>query len=124
MIYWHLLNGYWYNPPINNRVYSYREGISTETALHDVTEKIERALSKKQMVLAVYMDFSGTFSNTAVHSMTNFLVKRGIEKEIIECTEHLLTKRTAIATLGNTTAQRAGPSTMAAQKGDTISPIL
>ena len=106
LIFWHLLNGYWYNPPINNRVYSYREGISTETALHDVTEKIERALSKKQMVLTVYMDISGAFSNTAVHSMTNALVKRGVEKEIIEWTEHLLTKRTAIATLGNTTEKQ------------------
>ena len=39
--------------------------------------------------------------------MTNALVKRGVEKEIIEWTEHLLTKRTAIATLGNTTESRA-----------------
>ena len=70
------------------------------------------------------MDISGAFSNTVLHSMTNALVKIGVEKEIIEWTEHLLTKRTAIATLGNTTAQRAGPSTMAAQKGDTISPTL
>ena len=53
------------------------------------------------------MDISGAFSNTAVHSMTNALVKRGVEKEIIEWTEHLLTKRTAIATLGNTTESRA-----------------
>ena len=53
------------------------------------------------------MDISGAFSNTAVHSMTNALVKRRVEKEIIEWTEHLLTKRTAIATLGNTTESRA-----------------
>ena len=31
----------------------------------------------------------------------------GLENEIIEWTEHLLTKRTAIATLGNTTESRA-----------------
>ena len=45
---------------------SYRERISTETALHQVTQKIEKALHNKQMALAVYLDISGAFSNTAV----------------------------------------------------------
>ena len=58
------------------------------------------------MVPEVYMDISWASSNTVVHSMTNALVKIGEEKEIIEWTEHLLTKRTAIATLGNTTEKQ------------------
>ena len=106
LIYWHLQTEHWHNIPINDRVYSYREGISTETALHDVTQIIERALNKKQMVLAIYLDISGAFSNTAVHSMINALEKRGVAAEIIKWADHFLTNRTARAKIGSTEIER------------------
>ena len=80
--------------------------MSTETALHEATQIIERALNNKQMVLAVYLDISGAFSNTAVHSMTSGLAKRGVEVEIVKWADHLLTGRIARAKLGNTEAIR------------------
>ena len=46
LVYWHLQNDHWHKVPINNRVYSYMEGVSTETALHEVTQKIENCSRK------------------------------------------------------------------------------
>ena len=106
LIYWYLQNEHMHQIPLNEKIYSYREGVSTETALHEVTQKIEKALVKKHMVLAVYLDISGAFSNTATHSMTNALVRRGVEKEIIKWTNHFLTCRTATARIGETTMDR------------------
>ena len=106
LIYWHLQNEHLHRIPLNEKIYSYREGVSTETALHEVTQKIEKAFVKKHMVLAVYLDISGAFSNTATHSLTNALVRRGVEKEIIGWTNHFLTCRTATANIGLVTMDR------------------
>ena len=121
LVYWHLQNDHWHKIPINRRVYSYREGVSTETALHEATQIIERALNNKQMVLAVYLDISGAFSNTAVHSMTSGLAKRGVEVEIVKWVDHLLTGRIARAKLGNTEAIRDINNGCA--EGGVLSPI-
>ena len=54
--------------PLNRNLYSYQEGVSTETALHRLVHKIEAALDKKQFCMVVFLDISGAFSNTSTKS--------------------------------------------------------
>ena len=108
--------------PLNRNVFSYREGISTETALHKVTYTIEKALANKQYAMAIFLDISGAFSNTATHSMTSSLAKKGLETQLLYWIDHLLTGRIAIATLGNDTISKN--ITTGAAEGGILSPAL
>ena len=55
--------------PLNENAYSYREGVSTETALHKVAIQTEKSLASKEYTMVVFLDISGAFSNTATGSM-------------------------------------------------------
>ena len=87
--------------PLHGNVYSYREGVSTDTALHNVVSTIENAGNKRQFELVTFLDISGAFSNTATKEMVKSLALKGVEKEIVLWTKHLLTGRTAIATISD-----------------------
>ena len=106
LIFWHLNDKHFFRFPLNRMVFSYREGHSTETALHILTNKIEQAFHKKDFTLAIFLDISGAFSNTSTKSLVNALAKRGAEIQIVKWTKNLLTQRVAVATLGNTEVQR------------------
>merc|ERR1711872_320515 len=92
--------------PLHDNVYSYREGVSTDTALHNVVSTIENAVNKRQFALVIFLDNSGAFSNTATKGMVKTLALKGAEKEIVLWTKHLLTGRTAIATISNCEVKR------------------
>ena len=70
-IHWHLKDTTLKTEPINEEVYSYKEGVSTENALHKVTYQIEKAISKNKYTLAVFLDISGAFSNAKISEMIN-----------------------------------------------------
>ena len=73
--------------PLNENAYSYREGVSTETALHKV--------ASKEYAMAVFLDISGAFSNTATDSMVRTLANKGVEKQVVDWVKDLLSNRTA-----------------------------
>jgi hypothetical protein len=43
--------------------YAYQRGRSTEAALHDLVQKIERSLNQKEFALDVFLDKDGSFDN-------------------------------------------------------------
>ena len=94
------------NYPLNDNVFSYREGVSTETALHKAVVKIEQALDNKHYAIAIFLDISGAFSNTSTDSMIKSLANKGVEKDIICWITNLLKNRIAKASLGNTTINK------------------
>ena len=80
--------------------------MSCDTALHNVTTTIEKALKRKHSALVVFLDISGAFSNVATKNMIRALASKGAEKQIVIWTKHLLTGRTATATLGGVQVDR------------------
>ena len=83
LIFWSINDTHMVANPLNKNVYSYREGVSTETALHRLTYQIEKALANKQFAIVIFLDISGAFSNTAIHSLVRALARKGVEEELI-----------------------------------------
>ena len=63
IVHWHLLDTNLTRTPFNDNLYSYREGMSTETALHRLISRIEKALGDRETAIVVFLDISGAFSN-------------------------------------------------------------
>ena len=72
-----------YNP-LNENLFSYRAGLSTDTALHSVVSGIEKALHNKKFALAYFLDISGAFSNASQLAMINSLIRKGVDQQIVD----------------------------------------
>ena len=59
--------------PIHPRQHAYQAGKSTESALHQLVGRIERALDAKEYTLGVFFDIEGAFDNTTMNSIKTVL---------------------------------------------------
>ena len=73
--------------PIHPRQHAYQAGKSTESALHQLVGRIERALDAKEYTLGVFFDIEGAFDNTTMDSIRTVLddwkVHRSVRNWII-----------------------------------------
>ena len=73
-----------------------------DTTINKVTAKIKNALNRKNFVLTVFLDISGAFRNASSTAMINALIRKGVDRQIVDWITKLLTKRTATASLSGT----------------------
>ena len=106
LLLWHVQDAHMTRFPLPKNVYAYREGVSTESALHRIVYRIEKALAEKEFALAVFLDIDGAFSNTSTESMVRALASKGVEVEIVHWLNDLLSNRTAITQLGSEKVER------------------
>ena len=78
---------------MHKNVFSYREGIGTEEALHNLVYKVEKALEKNETAIVLFLDINGAFSNVNTEAMLKNLAELGVEKEIIIWARHMLNNR-------------------------------
>ena len=97
MIHWNILDTAERENPTHQNLFSYREGRSTEDALHRVVNKIESCIGGRKVAVAVFLDIEAAFSNATMQSMTGALQTKGIRGPICKWIEHSLKDRTAIA---------------------------
>ena len=121
-ILWHLKETTLKTEPINEEVYSYKEGVSTENALHKVTYKIEKALSKNNYALAVFLDISGAFSNAKISEMIKDLEDRGVEKQVVKWIGSILSERNITTTLAGAAISKK--ATRGTPEGAKLSPPI
>ncbi|XP_011313427.1 uncharacterized protein [Fopius arisanus] len=79
----HIKEGVLTMNPISPSQHAYQAGRSTETALHSLVAKIERARERKEDTLAVFIDIEGAFDNTSFGTMEMAAASFGIEIPII-----------------------------------------
>ena len=108
--------------PLNSNIFSYSEGMSTETALHRVVHYIEKSLAMNNVTIIVFLDISGAFSNTSISSLVKDLAETGVEEEILYWTAHLLKNRVVTATLGDSRTEK--DVTMGTMEGGIKSPVI
>src|SRR3978361_1748000 len=65
--------------PLHQDQYAYRPGMSTETALHKLTKRLEKTLDCGEVALGAFLDIEGAFDNTTFQSIITNARKRGIE---------------------------------------------
>jgi hypothetical protein len=66
--------------PLHQNQFAYRAGISTETALFQVVNRLEKSLNHKDIVLGAFLDIEGAFDNTSFHAIVKAAGDRGLEK--------------------------------------------
>jgi len=83
--------------PLHPRQHTYQAGKSTESALHQLVSRLERALDQKQYALGVFFDIEGAFDNSSPCSVRYALdewrvikpVKNWIVNMIESCSIHV-----------------------------------
>ena len=85
--------------PLHKNQHAYQAGKSTESALHHVVARIERAISKKQFALGIFMDIEGAFDNAPFVAIKNALQERGVKSSLIRWVSNMLRTRHASASL-------------------------
>jgi hypothetical protein len=50
--------------PLNRNQHAYQKGKSTETALHNLVNRIEYAIEHKDVALGAFLDIEGAFDRT------------------------------------------------------------
>ena len=69
--------------PLNENQHAYMAGKSTDTALHVLVGKIEKALYNKEYALSVFLDIQGAFNNASTDSLLNVLRSKRVSNTII-----------------------------------------
>ena len=59
LIYWHIQDTTFKENPLNRNIFSYREGMGTEEALHNLVRKIEKAKENGEICIIIFLDISG-----------------------------------------------------------------
>ncbi|RVE40858.1 hypothetical protein evm_014493 [Chilo suppressalis] len=88
--------------PLHANQHAYSMGKSTESALHSVVRQIERGLSPKQSTLGVFIDIEGAFDKTNFTSISQALVRHGVDPTTAGWINNMLKYR-AIQVTVNTT---------------------
>ncbi len=106
----------------HKQIHAYRQGRSTETALHQALHSLEKGYNKKEKVVALSLDVNAAFNNTNISSLVNAMAETGMNKEICHWLQTMLSTRRATAKNGESSrtkhVQRGTP------QGSVISPIL
>ena len=64
--------------PQHPRQHAYQAGKSTESALHQLVERVGRALEAKQYSLSVFFDIEGAFDHTSSTAVRKALEERKV----------------------------------------------
>ena len=92
--------------PYHPNQHAFRKGHSTDTALSEAIQRIERAFSNKNYYLAVFLDIEGAFDNITNEAIIQGMKSHNIPDHILLWYQHYLFNRTCISSLGTETIER------------------
>jgi len=123
LIYWHLsecIGGL--NPKMHLNQFAFKQGYSTDAALHSIVQRLEKAVFNKQLALALFLDIEGAFSNVSLAAIRGTLLNAGIEICLVTWIVGMLRNQRVTAALGNySTTVRL---TRGTPQGGVLSPLL
>ncbi len=107
---------------MNARQFGFRAGVSTDTALHTLIHKIERAQEHREFALGVFLDIENAFPTLKFSAIEQALAEHGIEGGMIRWIGALLRGRTTTATLADAVVTKE--VTRGCPQGGILSPFL
>ncbi len=122
LVLWHLEQTTFRRKPIHVKQHAFRKGHSTEVALSQVADRIEKAIYNNKIALAAFLDIEGAFDNLDTNAAVKAMKEHGIDKIIIGWYEHYLRNRMSTVQYGDKTSQRK--LTRGTPQGGVLSPIL
>ena len=102
--------------------HAYREGRSTESALHALTSKIERGLEEGNFTLVSFLDIEGAFNNVSTAAVVANLNRRSVPLSLTRLVKSLLTERIIETNLLGCHSQRT--INRGTPQGGVLSPLL
>lgn len=108
--------------PLHANQHAYQMGKSTNTALHQLTHKIEHMLNNGKIALGCFMDIEGAFDNTKFEVITKAAVDRQMESTAVRWIVRMLSGRKVVASVCGTSTKLG--VTRGCPQGGILSPIL
>ena len=90
--------------PLHDTQFGFRRGRSTEHALSNIVNEIERERNKGHYVLGTFLDIKGAFSCVSTEAILTAMERRNIHEDIRAWYRHFLNERTVESTLGDAQA--------------------
>ena len=82
--------------PLAASQYAYREGRSTETAVHHLVSRVEKQLETKGYVSVEFLDIEGAFYSSSKIAIEQAVITPEIPRPLVEWTENMLAGRNLI----------------------------
>jgi retron-type reverse transcriptase len=118
----HISGGVLVDKPLHQNQYAYRAGMSTETALFQVVQRLENCLEHKEIALGVFLDMDGAFDNTSFKTIITAARERGLEKTRCRWIKFMLEGRLVhISLMGSSITAKV---TRGCPQGGVLSPLL
>ncbi|XP_015437856.1 PREDICTED: RNA-directed DNA polymerase from mobile element jockey-like [Dufourea novaeangliae] len=108
--------------PLHDKQHAFRTGHSVETALHNVTLAIEKALKVKHYTIGCFLDIEGAFNMTSVEVLVTAMDEFNLYPKLTMWITNMLTKRRLVATRGGHTV--SGYVNKGCPQGGILSPLL
>lgn len=110
------------NECLHGGQHAYQAGKSTETALHTLVSKIEKAVLGQKFCLGVFFDIEGAFNQADFDVIIKALKRKRVNGTVIKFVEEFLKTRSATATIRNSSVTR--DVTRGLPQGGVLSPLL
>ena len=107
---------------LNKFQFAYSKGKSTVTALHTLTQKLEKSIEYKEVAFCAFLDIEGAFDNASHASIRLAMNKRGLHGSIVDWVSAMLTHRCIISRLGESTIKVS--TSKGCPQGGVLSPML
>lgn len=108
--------------PIHCTQHAYSKGKSTETALLNLVDRVERAFEDKQIALCAFLDIEGAFDNTPTRTLVQGLTGKRVDQTTVRWVEAMLSNRKAKVSLHGTSLEVF--TTRGCPQGGVLSPLL
>ena len=108
--------------PVNKDQHAFRSGSSCDSALSDMCDDIESAITRGQYALGIFLDIAGAFDNLDINSAIAGMKRKQIDKNIVNWYSHYLKNRIVHTEVNNTPADRR--LTRGTPQGGVLSPVV
>ena len=76
----HTWGGVLVENPLHQNQFAYRGGMSMETALFQVVQRLEKCLEHREIALGAFLDIEGAFNNAPFKTIITAARERGLEE--------------------------------------------
>ena len=122
VILWWLIREHFEAKKMTKHQYAYRKGMSCETAISRVVDRIESALQRGQQAVGVFLDISGAFDNINHDKALEAMRKREMPELFLNWYGHCLKNRTVTAEVAGASCTRS--ITRGTAQGGVLSPVI
>lgn len=85
--------------------YAYREGGSTETALHHLVSKVEVQLKAKGYAIGSFLDIEGAFDSTSTEAIKQAMIRHLVPEVLVDSVENMVADRNLTVSKGDITTE-------------------